>query len=77
MDPTEMFGDVWRWLHESDMSTVSGFEFLGLVGADALDLDLYRFNLVSSASPSTSNDSVRTFRGVPTVTHQICLVLWT
>ena len=27
MDPMELFGVVWRWLHESDMSAVSDFVF--------------------------------------------------
>ena len=46
------------------MSQVSHFEFLGLVGTDALDLDLYRFDFDSITLMTGSNDPTAMFQVV-------------
>ena len=57
MDPMESFRSVWRWLRELGVYPVSCFVFLRIFVVDALDLELHRFNLDPTMSPSLSNES--------------------
>ena len=61
IDPTELFGVVSGWLHDAGMSAVSGFAFSSWIGADMLDLEVYRFDLHMAASTPGPTDSVSTF----------------
>ena len=53
------FRSVCRWLHRSGTFQVSCFVVLGLFIIDALDLDVYRFNLDLIASMAGSNGPIQ------------------
>ena len=64
-DSIGVFGAVSKWLGELGMSTVSLFVFSHRFIIDTLDLELSRYNLDPTVSPSPSNefnDSVQRFR---------------
>ena len=65
MDLTGTYRGVSLWLCSSGTFQVSGFDFLCIFVVDTLDLEPYRFDLVSSMSMPGSNDPTGTFRNVP------------
>ena len=75
MDPMESFGVVSGWLRDAGTSTVSGFAFLSWIGADMLDLEVYRFDLHMAALMPGSNDSISTLWRVSGWLHHACMYL--
>ena len=62
--PMDSISTVWSvsaWLCDASAYLVSRFDFLGLVGADALNLDLYRCDFDSITLMAGSNDPKQAF----------------
>ena len=63
-DHVESFGVVWsvsEWLHHGGAYLVSRFLFFRCFVTDALDPELYRFDLDAVRSTAGSNDPMETF----------------
>ena len=66
MDLPATLPRVYEWLRRSGMSVVSRFIFSSWIGADMLDLDIYRFDLDVATSTAGLMGPIATFRGIST-----------
>ena len=70
MDLPATLPRVYKWLHHSGMSTVSCFIFLSWIGADMLNLDIYRFNLDVATSTAGPMGPIAMFQGISAWFHR-------